>query len=285
VVRALRRTGAAAAIAVSCVLAAGVATAAADRSVLPVGGASSSADPAQSSPLEALLTRLATHIAGGRTVALDCYSTAAWSAAGYGGAWGEYMPANARILLAPQTCAYLAEFAAAPVKPTKCASTVTETAASRAAGIVLGIRPAPLRRPARSTRPGAPVPCYRSETRTWLPHPLSTAVPWSDFAWAMLSLGHEAVHVIQYGAGLPFAQVEATADSVANCWGMQWIPWIAEQLGDTSDDAAALAHAVFDLLYPELRSAPDSVEGPQWSAECRPGGALDLHLDGAAAWR
>ena len=60
---------------------------------------------------------------------------------------------------------------------------------------------------------------------------------------------------------------------------MQWMPYVAEQLGDTPDDALAIARYFWDKVYPLDISHP-----PYWSADCRPGGALDLHLPGSTSW-
>ena len=59
---------------------------------------------------------------------------------------------------------------------------------------------------------------------------------------------------------------------------MQWIPYVAQRLGDTPDDAQALATYFWDAIYPRARTA-----APQyWSADCRSRGPLDIGPPGAA---
>lgn len=83
-------------------------------------------------------------------------------------------------------------------------------------------------------------------------------------AEAQQTLVHESIHL----KGDP---VEAEAE----CYGMQWIAYAAEQLGDTADDANAIALWYTTRLYPQRETdAPE-----YWSAECRAAGALDLTPD------
>ena len=72
----------------------------------------------------------------------------------------------------------------------------------------------------------------------------------------------------------------AQAEAKADCYGMQWMPYVAEQLGDTPDDAQAIARWFWDKVYPLSR--PTHPE--YWSADCRPGGALDARPAGTTAW-
>jgi hypothetical protein len=59
------------------------------------------------------------------------------------------------------------------------------------------------------------------------------------------------------------------------------MPYIAEQLGDTADDAQAIAQYFWDRIYPESRP---SANWGYWSADCRPGGPLDLRPGTATLW-
>ena len=103
------------------------------------------------------------------------------------------------------------------------------------------------------------------------------------YADAILTLAHESIHLsgIVGGTlsnGLQVGDPEAEAK--ADCYGMQWMPYVAEQLGDTADDAQAIATYFWDKIYPLSK-----VTNPQyWSPDCRPGGALDLHLPGTTSW-
>jgi hypothetical protein len=72
---------------------------------------------------------------------------------------------------------------------------------------------------------------------------------------------HESIHL----QGDP---VEADAE----CYGMQHLAYAAQQLGDSPDDAAAIAQYYASLLYPSRRTQAPAY----WSPECKPGGALDL---------
>jgi hypothetical protein len=102
-------------------------------------------------------------------------------------------------------------------------------------------------------------------------------------AIAIFTLAHEAIHLggvvggtLSNGTAVGDPQAEAKAD----CYGMQWIPYVAQQLGDTPDDAQAIARYVWDKVYP--LSQPTHPE--YWSPDCRPGGALDERPAGATAW-
>ena len=54
----------------------------------------------------------------------------------------------------------------------------------------------------------------------------------------------------------------------------------AQQLGDTPDDAQAIADYFWTKLYPQEQTE----EPAYWSAQCRPGGALDERPPGSTMW-
>jgi hypothetical protein len=65
---------------------------------------------------------------------------------------------------------------------------------------------------------------------------------------------------------------------VANCHAVQTIASLAEALGDTPDDAEAIATYDYDVIY-QGRAHDDGY----WSPDCRDGGALDLN-PGSSVW-
>jgi hypothetical protein len=62
---------------------------------------------------------------------------------------------------------------------------------------------------------------------------------------------------------------------------MQWMAYIAQQLGATADDAKAIAVYYWDVIYPQYKTGGYN---QYWSADCRAGGSLDLHLPGKTSW-
>jgi hypothetical protein len=77
-------------------------------------------------------------------------------------------------------------------------------------------------------------------------------------------LTHESMHMSGF-----------TSEAVAECYAMQHDRQLAEILGASPDAAQQLAVRYWQTVYPRM---PDAYR----SNDCRPGGALDLHLDGAA---
>jgi hypothetical protein len=84
------------------------------------------------------------------------------------------------------------------------------------------------------------------------------------FADALTVLAHESMHLRGFEA-------EATAE----CYAIQLVPRLAERLGADDADGRALATVALTRLYPLMPPA-------YRSAECRPGGTLDIHL--GAPW-
>lgn len=203
--------------------------------------------------------------------------------------------------LSPQACLALQNFAlAAPTKPTKCATsrTVTVTTAQvvsqrqrvrvavtklvkgkQTRTTVLTWRTVRQTVPVRSTKtePGAPAPCFANDVRA----NASDATYWNryeSYAFALQTLAHEAVHLggmvggtLRNGVASGHPDSEARAD----CYGMQWLPYVAQQLGAAPDDAQAIARYYATVTYPRRQQQSPAY----WSAECRDGGALDLRPD------
>ena len=171
------------------------------------------------------------------------------------------------IELSPQVCGPLQQFAEASPKPTKCGG------------------PCFVGAPTAS----APAICTdASETTCY-----STANDWSDdyyaqyddYAQALITLAHESIHVIQgtKGNAVP---ADTLIEAQAECSGMQRTALVAEQLGDTTDDAEAIADYLWLLTYPTEAHPTDaySIQHPYWSADCAPGGPLDVRAPGTTLW-
>jgi hypothetical protein len=124
-------------------------------------------------------------------------------------------------------------------------------------------------------------PCYSGDPGTELFVSSSFWDDYDDYATALLTLAHEAVHLggivgTRFASGAVLG--DAQAEAKAQCFGMQRVRYVAERLGDTRDDADAIARYTWDQVYPRYRATE------YWSDECRAGGALDLHLSGGAAF-
>lgn len=106
-----------------------------------------------------------------------------------------------------------------------------------------------------------------------------------DYARAMITVAHEAVHLQQVKAGA-VRPADAIVESQAMCSGMQWLADIAVALGDTPDDAQAIATYFWSIEYPWSTTLDSeySKAHPYWSADCKPGGALDIRADKSGFW-
>ncbi len=137
--------------------------------------------------------------------------------------------------------------------------------------------------------------CWTVPTATGTPEktcydviPTPSASYWQEyslFAQAIQTVAHEAIHLWQAQAG---AQVPPAAlvESQAECSGMQWFTYVATQLGDTPDDAQAVATFYWEVEYPNMISPDTSYESshPYWSADCISGGPLDIRSDKTGFW-
>jgi len=239
----------------------------------PAGGSARAwTDQAHDTPLELLAGRIASHIAG-RSVSVDCETSAAWFALAKGlgidpaaesgyvatswnGDDGQLIGSSSTAVLAPGICGPLARFALA--SSTECPAGARTT---------LGL--APSSPPARCS--GSVLKGAGSSAR----HAASSI--------AILTLAHESVHLggivggtLSNGVAVGDPQAEAKAD----CYGMQWMPYVAEQLGDSPADAQAIATYFWKTIYPLGRTANPAY----WTRACRPGGALDLRLHAGKSW-
>ena len=292
-----------------CLLAALTPTAAlADSSVLPdpITGLPW-VDPAHHSALEVFADNLASHIAG-RPISITCNGDNDWSIfaqqqhfdptieLGFvpGGSYWlatRTLVANAdQMFLGPKVCLGLQQFGFAAIKPTKCQPTVTRATTTyvkkryRAAlwKIVDGKR---VKRYVWRTKRvpetvttsslGPPAPCYVTGNRALAQEDSSYWTSYRTYAQALWALAHESIHNQQFVAGAPIDTLLPVSETDANCYGLQWVPWVAEQFGASPDDARAIAEYDYERLYPGYQSITNN-GSPYWSADCRPGGPLDL---------
>jgi hypothetical protein len=218
-------------------------------------------DPAHVGPLEVFASRLVSSIAR-RPVTVECDDQATWEnlegdyGVGLEGELGlvdwtsstDHAVASVDTVahLAPAVCAPLQAFATASVKPTMCDGG----------------------RPCFGAR-GEREPAEQAYWRRY-----------DAVAEALLTLAHEAVHLGGVVGGIvDGVQVgDPRAEAKAECRGMQWLPWTAEQLGASAADARAIARYSFRVDYPRERGTP------YWSAQCVPGGALDIRPAWSQIW-
>lgn len=273
-------------LALSALLAAPAALA--DTVAIPPASGLPWTDPAHNSPLELLASRIASRIAG-RSVRIVCEGDTDWRALAaqlgfdparelgfVSVAWTTVngVPVGGPVIsnvaqLGPYACYALQQFAVAVTKPTKCPQpAAADTFARR-------------RRDVQAQPAGPPGPCFAGDE----PLPVRNAnafwATYGDTAMAMLTLAHEAVHLGGVVGGvLPsgYAVGDPQAEAKAQCYGLQWLPWVAQQLGDTPDDALAIAQWAYTVLYPRYRGTS------YWSPQCVPGGALDTRPAGTTAW-
>ena len=235
--------------------------------IRPAAGSPPWSDPLHRSPLERLAGRIATRIAA-RRVTVRCATPTAWTAftlrhgvnpalePGYvitswptkGGLPNGPPSIASYTELSPSACLTLQRFAVARIKPTKC----------RLRGRGLG-------------------PCFTGSVS------VQRNAFWTNYAGyaqAILGLTHESIHLggavggrLRSGALVG----DQLAEAHAECYGLQWMQYAAVELGDTADDAIAIARYEYKVLYPQLRGTP------YWSAACRPGGPMDIR-DPRAPW-
>jgi hypothetical protein len=205
----------------------------------------------------------------------------------------------ANVYLSPDTCQRLNVFAAAAAKPTKCPTTITvlrmvdqteryrkklryrAKVRVRVQGRLvtqtvwkrkLVWRTRVVSRAVATDEPGPTAPCYNARAGSW------RGTGWDSY-WrtvrAIQVLAHESTHLTQSLAGRSIDAMLPTSETQAECYGMQSFTRVATQLGDTPDDAQALARFYYDKVYP-LMGGETHNGSPYWSADCRENGPLDL---------
>jgi hypothetical protein len=208
--------------------------------------------------------------------------------------------------LSPVVCLALQQFAIATTKPTKCSSPVTTSSTNievrtsrrhvrkQVVRVVHGVRrkvwvkvwkPVSVRVPVTTstTTEGPAEACYGSSGLERNPQDVAYWNDYDRYAMGLLTLAHESIHLGGYVGGSFPNGLQAgypDAEARAQCYGMQWMPYVAEQLGASPDDALAIARFAYSQIYPWYRTGAPAY----WSSECRPGGALDLHTVGATIW-
>jgi len=252
----------------------------AERALLPLntpapwkGGA------AVQTPLELLATRVAAHIAG-HPLSVECDTAAQFRAVGKGddagyvhsswdGRSGIYLRTSQLIHLNPRTCTSLRTFAQAASKPTVCRGTDNR------------LVPCFSNLPVNPKTAHGPYLCA-PRPRCYLIGTVGSSY-WHQYfraARALWVLAHEAIHAgqaVQGRARVPDSKIEVQA----NCYGLQWLPYVATSFGADIADAQAIASYVWLVQYPyEPRTPPR----PYWSSSCHPGGPLDIRAAGSTFW-
>ena len=203
--------------------------------------------------------------------------------------------------ISPRVCTALQTFALAAVKPTKCVQTRTVVVA----GTTTVTKSKNMRVRVQVTKNGRtiwkyvtkvvkttvdvptdtstqvidpPAPCYANHQQLTVSDP-AFWTNYKEYAYAVLTLAHESIHLggMVGGTVNGYPVGDQLAEAKAQCYGMQWMPWVAQQLGAAPDDALALAQWTYDILYPFYRG------GLYWSGDCVPGGALDIRGDKSAS--
>jgi hypothetical protein len=183
--------------------------------------------------------------------------------------------------LSPQACTYLQKFAQTDPKPTTCTPTqavfvtkpvtthrvVRKRVQQNGQWVWKKVRETThTTRTVQQTVPGSPVPCFTTDGQAAMPEPPSYWQEYANYAMALLTIGHE-----------PFHMTGDTDEARVNCHGLQRIALFAQALGDTPDDAEQIARFAAKYVIP---NQPAQYQLP---AECRDGGALDLHPD-SSVW-
>jgi hypothetical protein len=271
-------------------------SASAENATLPTGNLPWS-DPSHNSPLEQVASSFASRIAE-RPVRVQCHSEAEWAALGLpSGALGIVRfryNVYTGVIVATEDIAHLREavcgwtqvYGQASSKPTRCATvdTVTRTVYDtvRVKKKVwywkkIRLRNGQTKRVRKSKYvwvtkqvprivteqvPGPGIPCYGS----------NEALPaeYSNYSLMLEVISHEVIHLWDDRVGYRM-QTQASAESRAECFGMQLLPAWALTFGGDEDDAKALAKYYWDVVYPKW--GPTS---PYWRPDCAPNGPLDI---------
>jgi hypothetical protein len=257
-------------------------------------------NPAHESELELLLSKIATVIAK-KDVTIRCEGETDWrklvterggdpnAELGYVGvdfrrSTGELRSLSTFAELTGEAvCLPLKRFAVAQTKPTKCVVTwfkkSTVYVERRVNGVMKRVPKVVL-----TKVKNPPARCYLGNKRIARDMPEAYWVAYWEYANAILTVAHESIHLggmvgQRFGNGSVVGDPDSEAK--ANCFGMQWMPYVAQELGAAADDAQAIATFYWDVIYPEYRT---SAYSRYWSADCRPGGAMDQRPAGKTAW-
>jgi len=230
-------------------------------------------------PLEAAAAQIASRIAG-HPVSVSCEGVPRFRTSDGGDALGLvrtlvdertwiYAKTATLIELTSEVCGPLQRFAQSAPKPTECFD------AFRGASV-----PCFIGKSVKRTVAGQAV-CMSSTCYSVVK--AGSSAYWDAYgryATAILTLAHEAIHTQQAVAGR-LRPGDDLVEAQAECSGMQWMRWVAQQLGDSQEDGEAIARYFWIGMYPQAGSFRGR---PYRSAECRPGGKLDIRAAGATFW-
>jgi hypothetical protein len=248
-------------------------------------------NPDHTSGLEVLLSKIASQIAG-RDVGVRCEGDTDWRKlvtdtggdpdAEYGYVGVDYSPRGRLRSVAPfaeltgeQVCLPLKRFAVAQAKPTKCAVVTVKPSTVYVRRVVNGA--AKLVKKTVNRKLTAAAPCYVGDLRSARKMNQAYWNAYGEYANAMLTVAHESIHL----RAAPGDAFDPLGEAKASCYGMQWIAYVAQQLGAAADDAQAIARYYWDVIYPQYRTG---AYNQYWSSDCRQGGSMDLHLPGKTSW-
>ncbi|MGZ4399198.1 MAG: hypothetical protein ACXVZ1_12370 [Gaiellaceae bacterium] len=217
----------------------------ADISVVPHGSAPPWADSRHEGPLERVSSRIASRVAQ-RKVSVRCETPRDWEAL----LQKSHSPATTAGLTTgaawdPRTHRFVTSAKLAHLAPRVCQYLQRFAEAA--------VKP--------TTCSGAP--CYGEPGAV----PDGGWARYSHLAYSIETLAHESIHLFDNAAG---QRADLPQEKRAECFGMQWVPWVAEQLGDSAADGRALAEYLYRYAYPQKRGTT------YWSSDCREGGSLDL---------
>jgi hypothetical protein len=252
---------------------------------VPANAAAPWTSPTHGTPLERLASQVASQIVG-RTVSVRCDSVARWRSLGHGAELGSvsgsYNPTTNRFVadsnvadLSPQACQALQAFAKAPVKPTRCRTSPQSPYLPCFLGTPVGHV---------SSVPGV---CWQASGC----FAVSARMPntyWHTYQAAvqgLQTLAHEAIHLQhdRLGAPVPPARL---VEAEAECSSLQWLAYVATRFGADAADARSIADYAVKVSYPNMAKLTDPYarSHPYWSAQCKPGGALDIRSPGSTVW-
>lgn len=276
----------------------------ADSPVLPPGDSLPWSDPAHQSPLEQFGSGIASQIAG-RQVRVLCAGQGDWDGLGrsretdlsnIGGFVDTRYWVGTRTIvdsatgtwLSPNACTYLWQYGKAEAKPTKCPTvirqpkTVTETVQvpkkvkvrvkvkGKWKTIVKTVMTTKqVSRDVLETVPGPAAPCYTGGASTAV---TEVGSDYYRYAQSLMTLAHESIHLLDFRAG---ASIDQPFEARAECFALQWLPWVATQFGTTPDDGRALANYSWTVIYPRYQGVSHNGD-PYWSPDCVQNGPLDL---------
>jgi hypothetical protein len=202
-------------------------------------------------PIEVLASRIASRIAG-HPVSVSCEgvprfrSSDGTDALGLVGVrvntqTGTYAATATLIELTSRVCGPLQRFAQAAQKPTRCPDAQRHALVPCFIGMPV----------ARAS--GSAAMCWSKACYSVVASGRSYWIAYTRYSVAILVLAHEAIHTQQAVAGRPLPASDLI-ETQADCSGMQWMRWVAEQLGASTNDAQAIANFYWHVVYPKAAS-------------------------------